>query len=445
LFLALAKFALDTIVVRTLTGRVWSPLGYIVPSLTLRAETSWATPGDLLVILPILALPFLWIGLSMSVRRAADTGHSPWLGTLFLVPLVNYVVIGILCLVPSGSGVAWGVPSTPQGPAVAPPGNAPRVRPAAAALLAALLASIAIGLGMLIVSVYGLGTYGWGLFFATPFAMGASSAAVYNHARPQPLGATLAVALGGVVLTGCSITLFALEGLVCVAMTAPIAIVIATFGALVGRAVVLAGGRGRGATSLVLVVPALSLGEANLESPTPRDVTTWIDIDAPPEKVWPNVIGFAKLEEPPTWFFRLGIAYPIRARILGEGVGAVRHCEFSTGPFVEPITVWEPPARLAFDVTSQPPSMTEWSPYGAIRAPHLEGYMVSKGGEFDLVHLPGARTRLIGTTHYTLAVYPEIYWTPFAQALVHGIHWRVLRHIKQLSEAQPAGRKPGSL
>jgi hypothetical protein len=35
----------------------------------------------------------------------------------------------------------------------------------------------------------------------------------------------------------------------------------------------------------------------------------------------------------------------------------VRYCVFSTGPFVEPITVWEPGRRLGFDVAQQPPPM----------------------------------------------------------------------------------------
>jgi hypothetical protein len=78
--------------------------------------------------------------------------------------------------------------------------------------------------------------------------------------------------------------------------------------------------------------------------------------------------------------------------------------------------------------------MTEWSPYQSVKAPHLEGYMVSKGGEFRLVPLPGGRTRLEGTTHYTIAIYPEIYWVVYAELLLHGIHSRVLDRIKTISE-----------
>jgi hypothetical protein len=78
--------------------------------------------------------------------------------------------------------------------------------------------------------------------------------------------------------------------------------------------------------------------------------------------------------------------------------------------------------------------MTEWSPYRELDAPHLEGYMVSRGGEFRLVPLPGDRTRLVGTTHYTLAIYPEAYWVMYGEVLLHGIHGRVLEHIKRLRE-----------
>ena len=44
---------------------------------------------------------------------------------------------------------------------------------------------------------------------------------------------------------------------------------------------------------------------------------------------------------------RAGLAYPMRARIEGSGPGAVRYCEFSTGPFVEPIVTWDEHAPIA--------------------------------------------------------------------------------------------------
>jgi uncharacterized membrane protein YhaH (DUF805 family) len=440
--LALLKFLLDTAVVYACTGKTWSPLGYVVPSLVLRSQAVGAGPEAMHVLLAALALPFLWIGLTMSVRRAADASVSPWLGTLFVVPLVNYVAIALLCVLPSRGAFDWAPPDlgphrTLSRAFAEPLSGEVRIPPVLRAALGGVLASMAIGAGMLWLCIYAIGIYGVALFFVTPFAMGVTSAVIYNRRWTRSALSTIGVTLVGLVLTGCSLLLFAVEGVLCILMAAPIAAVIAIAGALIGRAVVSSGRQPMGA--LVLVLPVAALGEGHLAAPTPREVTTEIEIDAPPERVWPHVVGFADLDEPPDWFFRLGIAYPRRARIEGEGVGAVRRCEFSTGPFIEPITVWQPPTRLAFDVTSQPPSMTEWSPYGAIHAPHIEGYMTSRGGEFDLQRLPGGRTRLSGTTHYTLAIYPEIYWVPYAEALVHAIHRRVLAHVKRLSEESATG------
>jgi hypothetical protein len=323
-----------------------------------------------------------------------------------------------------------------EGAAAAGPPSGVDLPSGVRAALLGLAACIALGLSMLGLSVYGLGTYGVALFFATPFTMGAVSALIFNAAYQRSIWQTLGLALLGTLLTGSVVLLFALEGVLCLAMAFPISAVVALIGALLAWVISSSAraGAARRPGAMLLLLPALAVGEAKLSAPTLRHATTSIEIDAPPERVWPNVIGFSELPAPPAWVYRLGIAYPMRATIQGTGVGAVRHCEFSTGPFVEPITVWDEPHRLAFDVTSQPPSMTEWSPYQSVKAPHLEGYMVSKGGEFRLVPLPGGRTRLEGTTHYTIAIYPEIYWVVYAELLLHGIHSRVLDRIKTISE-----------
>jgi len=186
---------------------------------------------------------------------------------------------------------------------------------------------------------------------------------------------------------------------------------------------------------LAATLPASAALEPKLVRAPLREVVTAIEIDAPREAVWPHVLGFAELREPPRWFFRLGIAYPVSARIEGAGRGAVRRCEFSTGAFVEPITVWDPPRRLAFDVLSQPAPMQEWSPYRHLHPPHLDGTMRSHRGEFRLVALPGGRTRLEGSTWYELDLAPQAYWSIWSDFLVHRIHHRVLEHIRR--EVEP--------
>ena len=112
------------------------------------------------------------------------------------------------------------------------------------------------------------------------------------------------------------------------------------------------------------------------------------------------------LTRPNDWLFRTGVAYPIRARIEGTGVGAVRHCEFSTGAFVEPIEVWDEPRLLRFAVTSNPAPMKEWNPLFEIHPPHLDGFLVSKRGQFLLTPLPGGKTLLKGSTLYQHGLWP---------------------------------------
>lgn len=55
-------------------------------------------------------------------------------------------------------------------------------------------------------------------------------------------------------------------------------------------------------------------------------------------------------------------------------------------------------------------------------------------GEFRLVALPDGRTRLEGSTWYTLDMAPQAYWTLWSDALIHRVHARVLEHVRDLAE-----------
>mgnify|MGYP003339746087 CR=1 FL=1 len=164
------------------------------------------------------------------------------------------------------------------------------------------------------------------------------------------------------------------------------------------------------------------------------EVRSAVVIAAPPDKVWNNVIAFSELPPPTEWLFKVGIAYPLRATLYGTGPGAIRHCVFTTGPFVEPIEVWDAPRLLRFGVTQNPPPMEEWTPYAAVHPPHLEGFLVSERGQFRLEALPDGRTRLEGTTWYRHHMWPERYWQWWSDYIIHRIHLRVLNHIKACSE-----------
>ena len=312
--------------------------------------------------------------------------------------------------------------------------------PEAAGRLAALRAvgaALAVGIVMLVLCVYLLRSYGAALFLATPLVMGTVAGFLFNQPAPRSLASTVSLATNMMLAAALVLLVFALEGLICIAMAAPIAAPLGILGAILGRAVAGAGGpRTAPLLPLLLALPLVAGAERLAGTPTPEYcVLSVVEIAAPPEAVWPHVVAFPDLPEPDDWFFRCGIACPLRARIEGSGVGAIRHCEFTTGDFVEPITAWDPPRRLAFDVTNQPDPMTELSFWRHVHPPHLaERSLTSRRGEFRLVDLGGGRTRLEGRTWYTFAMHPQAYWTLWSDLAIHKIHRRVLGHIKQLAE-----------
>jgi hypothetical protein len=275
------------------------------------------------------------------------------------------------------------------------------------------------------------GLYGWTLFLLLPLLLGALGACL---ARPATRIAALRAGALAAAAPLALLLLMGTEGFVCIGMCLPFVV---PAGALGGWMVYEASNSHARphAAAIILLLPAGSLTWDINARPPVFAVQTAIEIQAPPEIVWRHVVSFSDLPEPHEWFFRAGLAYPKRARIVGSGPGAVRYCEFSTGPFVEPIEVWDEPRLLQFRVTENPAPMHEWSPYGEITPRHLHGYLVSKKGQFRLTRLDGNRTLLEGTTWYQHGLWPAHYWRWWSDAIIHRIHQRVLEHIRLLSES----------
>jgi uncharacterized membrane protein YhaH (DUF805 family) len=436
LVLGAVKIAVDSALMIAWLGadHMAGRLPFVVP---LR-EFLGATPAQGLqgwqLILVAWAIPFLWIGVSMTMRRAVDAGGTPWLGILFLVPWVNYVVMGALCLLPSRGPGTWEARVV----------SAAR-HPGFGYLVTILLVATGVGLGLGVTHVQRVATYSAALFMGVPFVTGALVGYLANREAPVSIAQTILLASMSQLLIAAGLLVVALEGVVCLLMAMPFAMTIAALGSYIGREIAHRRPQSPGfAALLLLAIPASDLW---LPSPTPVNgmVLTAIEIAAPPEVVWRHVISFSELPPPREWLFHVGVAYPVRARITGHGIGAVRRCEFSTGAFVEPITAWDEPRRLAFDVAAAPLPMEEWSPYAHVYAAHLDSGFQSRRGEFRLIELPGGHTRLEGRTWYALDIHPSWYWGLYADGIVHLIHGRVLRHIRSLSEAEAsrvASRRP---
>jgi uncharacterized membrane protein YhaH (DUF805 family) len=424
--LALVKFLIDATVIYALTAIVWRPVDYLGPLMTLSGGVVTALPAGISLALLLWTLPFLWFGVTMSVRRAIDAGLPAWITVAFFLPILNYILMLALVAAPTARG--------------GPLSRRQRPEPAGSLLDANGILAVAAGAiavaGALLIAIAWLKSYGLTTFLGTPFLMGLVIGVVSNFRRERPMGQTMTLAAIGLAVAGVSLVAVAFEGIVCLVMALPLAVPIVLLGAVVGQSIAATRTPAAGMALLLAIMPAGSYLDRAVDTEPVRVVLTSTDVQAPPSRVWRHVVSFSDIDEPPEWLFRLGLAYPLRARIDGAGVGATRHCEFTTGSFVEPITRWEEPTLLAFDVTSQPAPLGEWSPYAQVYAPHIKGFFRTTHGEFRLVPLPNGGTRLEGRTWYSLRMAPAAYWTPLADAILHRIHRRVLRHVAALAEAK---------
>jgi hypothetical protein len=249
------------------------------------------------------------------------------------------------------------------------------------------------------------GVYGWTIFILCPVFLGGLASWI---SRPTTGGRAAGLGALAGIAAACSLLILRLDGLVCIVMSLPLVI---PLGALGGWLVY----RFEPSTlpthtlAILLLLPPVSMTWDIRARPPVFEVRTAITIAANPEQVWRHVATFSELPPPQEWFFRSGLAYPKRARIEGSGVGAIRYCEFSTGPVVEPIEVWDEPRLLRFRVTENPAPMNEWSPYARIVTKHLHGYLISKRGQFRLTRLANNRTLLEGTTWYQHSLWPAEY------------------------------------
>ena len=417
-------------------GYKWGIFNYWVFDKPAGIDTLSGQQAKYYATLVAVAIPFIWIGVVLTLRRLRDANLPLWMVAFFFLPFLNLVFFLILAVIPSASTTAP-IRTTSRGFYRSVSRVVPDNELGSALLGIVTTAVLAVAATMF--SARGLGNYGWGLFVGIPFFLGLNSVLIYGFHRPRSLGKCLLVSLLSVVLVGTALFAIAVEGLICLLMASPLAVIVALFGGFIGY--ILQQRQSFPAESLrvfslsFLLLPGLVFLESAIaEEPPLYEVRTSLVVNAEPEKVWPKLVTFSELKPPQELLFQTGIAYPIRAEIDGAGVGAIRHCVFSTGEFVEPIKVWDEPRLLKFAVSAQPRVMNEWSPYSDLHPPHLENYLLSREGQFLLTPIPGGKTLLEGTTWYQNRFWPAAYWHLWSDYIIHRIHMRVLVHIKQLAE-----------
>jgi uncharacterized membrane protein YhaH (DUF805 family) len=393
--------------------------------------------------LALATMPFLLVGVALTVRRLNDAVLSPWFVVLFFVPFANLLFFVTMALVPSRPRplpveLPQEAPYREAGaPMAAPPLPPMRRYPRT---LAAVFGTVVL-LGAMAISVGLLRDYGVALMLGAPMISGFATGAFYARLDPRAPYRGAAVATTAVVVLSMALTIVtALEGLGCFVMFLPLLCVPIYLGSFIGFAAAGALPERRVEAPIVIAMMlffvVLGIERISpLPALSPAPVETSIEIDAPAARVWSLLPSMAEMPPPDDWAFRRGgIAYPVRATLAGEGVGAKRTCDFTTGPALETVDVWQPGRLLGFTIDAQPDPMRELTLYDTVRQPHLDGYVRNLRGELAVEDLGGGRTRLTGRSWYEVRIAPETYWRLFCDLFIHKIHRRVLDVVKARAE-----------
>lgn len=288
----------------------------------------------------------------------------------------------------------------------------------------------------LLAELYAVMSFGY--VFLLPVVLGVISAMLLEPGRG--VGSAMLSAGRAAMLCLAVALVVGWEGSLCLIMAAPIYLSMAMFGALIGFPFRQHRHRGsterRFALGLCALLPLLS---ASLETTLPlpvqeRVVENSIEIVATPEQVWPQIARVSKITEPQeSFFFTMGFPRPVEATLSREGVGGVRHASFERGLlFLETVTVWDPPRRLAFAIEVEP----DHTPLTTLDAHVTVGgrYFDVLSGSYRIEPIGARRVRLHLASNHRVSTRFNFYTSLWSDYLMGEIQQNILRVLKQRCE-----------
>src|SRR5258706_182796 len=218
-----AKFFIDWVVVTRIFHRPWNLLNYWRPFGEISGVHALTFENRLFAgLMLFIAVPFIWLGLAMTVKRLRDAGEPTWVAALFFAPVANLLFFLVLILKPSAKearreeGVPWPGPRFLDS-------WVPETR--AGSVLVSIAVTAVIGLGFTLLGTQVVATYGWGLFVGLPFCLGLFAVLMHSYREPRSYSECVLMAVLPVFLLGAILLLVAVEGVICILMAAPIALV----------------------------------------------------------------------------------------------------------------------------------------------------------------------------------------------------------------------------
>jgi hypothetical protein len=213
------------------------------------------------------------------------------------------------------------------------------------------------------------------------------------------------------------------EGIICLIIVSPLIFCFMFAGTMIGKDMY----KKKNDTlnvSIVLILAIVFVVDAFSKHDYENKVTDTILVNAPPAKVWQNVVAFKRIKAPAKfWLFRLGMPSPVESTVTGYYKGAGRKCIFSNNyVFDETISTYDPARNLTFDIVNQPTD------------PEIMNHIAILRGQFLLKDNGNGTTTLTGNSWYRLYVFPVWYYDIWAKSITRNVHLRVMQHIKELSE-----------
>lgn len=281
--------------------------------------------------------------------------------------------------------------------------------------------------------IHGTGQYGLALFFLLPLLIGAAPTLLITPPKIRLIKMQGCATLAW-IMYALLIIVSIKYGLALLVMAAPLMLLLTWTGGF-GSYVLnkIAPGQGKMAIFFLLVaIPAVALLEKGFE-PSLGMVISATEIKAPASTAWKNALHLQQLPVPEGMIYKFGMDYPRRIETQGSGIRAVRYCYTTRGAFVGPITVWDPPRYLKFEVQEQP---TLWPDFRwqFSNEPNARRPIKIRQGQLHFMEANLDNTVLESTTWYYQQLRPAFYWHLWSDYLISSMHDHLAKQIKVNAE-----------
>lgn len=296
------------------------------------------------------------------------------------------------------------------------------------ALASVVAASIALVGGLLIASGKSAAQYGVTMFMVLPVATGLVTACFV-----RPLSAAMLTVVISLLLCFVALLFLGLEGIVCIIMAAPLILVGALLGALIGAGLCLLARKYWGQRSSLLVLPILATSsvfgggqvENSLEA-TARveEVATTRILEAGINEVWAALVTVDEVSAKKPLLLQIGLPVPRNCTLDRPGVGGRRICSCDSGIIEEEVTAWDPPHRIEMRIIRSTLPGRHWLRF--------------RSASYTIEPITPQTTRATRTTTISSVLRPTWYWRFFEACGVESEHRYLFDSVSETLKRQAA-------